>query len=667
MENKCWTKFEYIACICFTGYIERQKKISDELSRVGILGRTNFFWDFPSPFTSVLSKNICRDTYHQKMFPVGYNNYRAIKTAYELGFNSILVIEDDIRFLKDLSLVTNSINILPDDYEIAMLDKNFPPDVRDSFIKENKPVDSFIGVSWRRFSKFHSSGCYTLSKEGMRKFISAYEKGCMNKCLVNNDQYFNNTVFDGRKMYASFPNLAIQSVINNSVHLSPLEEYITMNEYQGGGQEMYNIDNPFITKHNFITNLYRAADRDIQEHSIDLLREESTIYCSLPSEMDNGIRSLCNNVNFRNKTTGIKYDGVIVWGNGAIENNLNALQIANCDNVPIILSEDGFIRSYTTWVAKNESLSNRTSHSFVFDSSAYYFDATRISDIEKKLNDSKLIITEEQKKEAHRLIEKIVSNKISKYNHQPIFTPKIGRDWVKKILVIDQSYGDFSIKKGMADDYTFEKMLQAAINENPEADILVKTHPDTIAGKRAEKKGYYQDLVEHDNIYKVTFPINPYSLMELCDKVYVCSSQFGIEALMAGKEVHVFGMPFYAGWGLTIDDQHLDRRTNKRTLEELFYIFYCMYTHWVDPEKRRETTIDEVIDKMIELRKANKSNHNTKISSSVTSNTKDDFGYKVVSSSKIMKQPTIAPIPKQKSVVILPRIDTTHRPQRGWL
>ena len=76
----------------------------------------------------------------------------------------------------------------------------------------------------------------------------------------------------------------------------------------------------------------------------------------------------------------------------------------------------------------------------------------------------------------------------------------------------------------------------------------------------------------------------------------------GLEALLAGKEVHTFGMPFYAGWGLTTNALHLDRRTNKRTLEELFYIFYCMYTHWVDPDKGSETTIDAVIDKMIAMR-----------------------------------------------------------------
>lgn len=145
-------------------------------------------------------------------------------------------------------------------------------------------------------------------------------------------------------------------------------------------------------------------------------------------------------------------------------------------------------------------------------------------------------------------------------------------------------------------------MLETAKRENLDADILVKTHPDTMAGKKAGKKGYFQDIRESGNVYKITFPINPYSLMEICDKVYVCSSGMGMEALMAGKEVHVFGMPFYAGWGLTIDDQHLERRTNKRTLEELFYIFYCLYTHWVDPDNGKETSLDKVIDTIAEMR-----------------------------------------------------------------
>ena len=104
-------------------------------------------------------------------------------------------------------------------------------------------------------------------------------------------------------------------------------------------------------------------------------------------------------------------------------------------------------------------------------------------------------------------------------------------------------------------------MLEAAVKENPDADIIVKTHPDTKNGA----KGYYTELKSHDNIYLQTEPINPVSLIKYVDKVYVCSSQFGFEALMAGKEVHTFGMPFYAGWGLTVDAQNCEnqmRRTN---------------------------------------------------------------------------------------------------------
>ena len=71
---------------------------------------------------------------------------------------------------------------------------------------------------------------------------------------------------------------------------------------------------------------------------------------------------------------------------------------------------------------------------------------------------------------------------------------------------------------------------------------------------------------------------------------------------MAGKEVHVFGMPFYAGWGMTIDAQKNPRRTNKRTLEEVFYIFYLLYTHWSNPETGKACAIDESIDYLIRLR-----------------------------------------------------------------
>ncbi|MBR2940523.1 MAG: capsular polysaccharide biosynthesis protein, partial [Kiritimatiellae bacterium] len=62
------------------------------------------------------------------------------------------------------------------------------------------------------------------------------------------------------------------------------------------------------------------------------------------------------------------------------------------------------------------------------------------------------------------------------------------------------------------------------------------------------------------------------------------------------------GMPFYAGWGLTIDKQRNPRRTNTRTLEEVFYIFYVLYTHWVDFETGGPCSIDRAMDNLVALR-----------------------------------------------------------------
>jgi capsular polysaccharide export protein len=65
--------------------------------------------------------------------------------------------------------------------------------------------------------------------------------------------------------------------------------------------------------------------------------------------------------------------------------------------------------------------------------------------------------------------------------------------------------------------------------------------------------------------------INPLSLIEQMDRIYVVSSIMGFEALLAGKPVSVFGMPWYAGWGATDDRQTTcARRTRQRSVDELF-------------------------------------------------------------------------------------------------
>lgn len=285
-----------------------------------------------------------------------------------------------------------------------------------------------------------------------------------------------------------------------------------------------------------------------------------------------------------------KFSAVLIWGHGAM---VKALHIAERDGIPIILCEDGMIRSPDTWCNKLLPKSENKSVSIVTDANGYYFDATRGNRLIEMLNGNQEI-SEQDHIRVKKFINLITREKISKYNHQPLTTPiDVNRIGTNNVLVIDQSYGDFSISRGGADDSTFQSMLNDAIRENPDRKILVKTHPDAIAAG-TQRKGYYQGMSAYDNVIPVFSPCNPYSLMELVDKVYVCTSQFGLEALMAGKEVYVYGRPFYAGWGLTHDKQDfLGMRTRNRSLFDVVYYMYYKYTKWNNPDTNKPCSVEE--------------------------------------------------------------------------
>lgn len=296
-----------------------------------------------------------------------------------------------------------------------------------------------------------------------------------------------------------------------------------------------------------------------------------------------------------------KLNSLIIHGLGIWYQNARNIEIAIENNIPLFIEEDGFIRSIYTWTSNNIPQKYRNSISFTFSNLPHFF-ADEITTLEYMLNNEKLKLDNKQIERAKYLIDKIIKNKISKYNHQPIYKPEIGKN-KNKVLVIDQSYGDMSISYGWANEDTFKNMLEVAIKENYNADIIIKTHPDALVKNSERAKCYYSNEDIKENVYLMAEEINPISLLEIVDKVYVCTSQLGFEALMMGKEVHVFGMPFYAGYGLTIDYQKCERRTNRRTLEEIFYITYINYSYYVNPEKEERCEIEDAIDYLIKLRR----------------------------------------------------------------
>ncbi|MGV6852724.1 MAG: capsular polysaccharide biosynthesis protein, partial [bacterium] len=140
-------------------------------------------------------------------------------------------------------------------------------------------------------------------------------------------------------------------------------------------------------------------------------------------------------------------------------------------------------------------------------------------------------------------------------------------------------------------------MLAAALRENPDADIFVKTHPDVIAGK---KKGCLSLVDLPKQVCVITNDVNPLVLLEQMDHVYVATSQMGFEALMLGKAVTCFGVPFYAGWGVTDDRASADlpvfqRRNKPRSLEEIFAATYLLYARYWHPDTRQRCEAEDLV------------------------------------------------------------------------
>jgi len=281
-------------------------------------------------------------------------------------------------------------------------------------------------------------------------------------------------------------------------------------------------------------------------------------------------------------------DTVAVWGHRPSARK--PAEIAEAAGKTVLRLEDGFIRSLDLGVSGAAPLS------MVIDDQGIYYDARRPSALERLIQDR--AANQALAAEVTEAIHTIVTEDLSKYNQAPAFVA--AEDSAQDcVLVIDQTFGDMSVTYGNAGPDDFAAMLDAAITENPEATVWVKVHPDVLQGKKA---GYYHQLQSDHRVQLMADNVSPQSLLRHVSRVYVMTSQYGFEALMAGKPVTCFGQPWYAGWGLT-DDRHpeaepLRQRRGNSTLKELFAAAYIRYSRYIHPLTGEPASLFDVLDWM---------------------------------------------------------------------
>jgi capsular polysaccharide export protein len=223
----------------------------------------------------------------------------------------------------------------------------------------------------------------------------------------------------------------------------------------------------------------------------------------------------------------------------------------------IVRVEDGFVRS----VGLGADLTRPVS--WVFDPVGIYFDATRPSALEQLLSHADFSADEIAR--AAQLAHRIVQAGLTKYN---LAAP----DWERPrhdrqvVLVPGQVETDASIAKGCVDVRTNMALLRAVRAARPDAWIVYKPHPDVVAGLRGrgvgedEAAGVADEVLVHGSMH---------DLLAKVDEVHVMTSLAGFEGLLRGKPVVCWGQPFYAGWGLTRDMCPHQRRTRRRSRDEL--------------------------------------------------------------------------------------------------
>lgn len=335
------------------------------------------------------------------------------------------------------------------------------------------------------------------------------------------------------------------------------------------------------------------VDHLFQEHLVVRAPQGTCGYHNEPSELVRHVPAMLGYRKLEKPASMIVASGMDImahWGTLSPDHPTKSelRDYAHRLGIPCLVLEDGLVRSLQIGLSGTPTLS------VMLDRRAAYYDATQRTSLEDYLN-SDFALSEAQLARVRQCMALIAKHRVSKYNHapdQPLQYPK------GSVLVLDQRFGDLSVIRGMGSDAQFREMLIAAHDENPEALILVKRHPDAMSGG---KKAYYSNstmrqLAHLKRLRLLDFETNPHALFDVCSKVYTVSSGMGFEALVRGLEVHCFGMPFYAGWGATKDRQHCSRRTQQRSVEDIFHAALLVHSVYYQPEQQRPCDLEDLVE-----------------------------------------------------------------------
>lgn len=210
--------FDRIWCINYIPYKSRRDAISKEFDRIGISDHPNFMWHytFDSPFYGMGFEVLKANPQLGRMLnPTELKcwaaHYSCIKKSLAFGDGRILIIEDDSRFLKDVSEMQSILDSMPEDGDVILFDHfaNVGGEEYGSY-KERKVNDFYS-----EYDNLDSCGCYSLSRAAMVAFELLYER-----IVIPADNYTSKIPLPLLKKCFSLKNLSCQATYAKSMSVN---------------------------------------------------------------------------------------------------------------------------------------------------------------------------------------------------------------------------------------------------------------------------------------------------------------------------------------------------------------------------------------------------------------------------------------------------------------
>ena len=165
--------FDKIYCLHLAEAKERYDSLLKEFNSVGILKNVEIWWTCKRQISSTLGKYLYEkeykssNNYYAGAFNCQIEHYSIIKQAYLRGYENILILEDDIAFIKDIEYIQKIINGIPKDYDILKLYDTYQSNGKYKIKEENSNL--FIPFEYGTYGC--STLAYALSRKGMEYYI----------------------------------------------------------------------------------------------------------------------------------------------------------------------------------------------------------------------------------------------------------------------------------------------------------------------------------------------------------------------------------------------------------------------------------------------------------------------------------------------------------------